>query len=103
MDTLSINGMDCTCAARSEYECGCDADWTTQEVHDLREEVKQLREHIASIFFTDVDTPQVTRFEVIDHTSTGTGRELVKYGVSVSLGYQDDGTTLKVFLKDGGV
>jgi hypothetical protein len=39
-----IDGMDCTCAARSEDECGCDADWTTQEVADLREEVKQLRE-----------------------------------------------------------
>jgi hypothetical protein len=43
---------------------------------------------------------KVSRFEVIDHTSTGTGRDLVKYGVNVTLGYQDDGKTLKVFLTD---
>ena len=36
----------------------------------------------------------VTRFEVIDHT----GRILVVYGVSVTLMYQDDCRTLKVFL-----
>lgn len=38
----------------------------------------------------------VSRFEVIDET----GRLIVKYGVSVELLYQDDGKTLKVFLKD---
>lgn len=67
-----------------------------QEVYDLREEVKQLRENIAAITFTSVDTSQVTRFEVI----TSEGRALVKYEVSVELLYQDDGKTLKVFLKD---
>jgi len=39
---------------------------------------------------------KVTRFEVIDET----GRVIVKYGVSVELSYQDNGQTLKVFLKD---
>ena len=39
---------------------------------------------------------KVTRFEVIDET----GRVIVKHGVSVELSYQDDGKTLKVFLKD---
>jgi hypothetical protein len=38
----------------------------------------------------------INRFEVIDET----GRVVVKYGVSVELLYQDDGRTLKVFLKD---
>jgi hypothetical protein len=38
----------------------------------------------------------VSRFEVVDET----GRLIVKYGVSVELLYQDDGKTLKVFLKD---
>lgn len=46
------------------------------------------------------DTGKVTRFEVIDHTSTGTGRDFVKCGVDVELSYQDDGDTLKVFLKE---
>ena len=38
----------------------------------------------------------INRFEVIDET----GRVIVKHGVSVELSYQDDGQTLKVFLKD---
>ncbi|NBT36107.1 MAG: hypothetical protein EBT03_11345 [Betaproteobacteria bacterium] len=32
------DGEGCTCAAHSEAECGCDADWTPQEVYDLRAE-----------------------------------------------------------------
>ena len=72
------------------------------ELYDLRNEVKQLREHIAAItFFTDVDTSQVTRFEVIDHTARNSLRAIVRYDVSVELSYQDEGKTLKVFLKDG--
>tara|TARA_R110002124_G_scaffold152294_2_gene319181 strand:+ start:803 stop:1003 length:201 start_codon:yes stop_codon:yes gene_type:complete len=44
----------------------------------------------------------VTRFEVIDHTWVGTGRivNMTHHDVSVELSYQDDGKTLKVFLKD---
>ena len=44
----------------------------------------------------------VTRFEVIDHTWAGTGRivNMTHYNVSVELSYQDDGKTLKVFLKE---
>jgi hypothetical protein len=34
------DGMDCTCWAYSENECACDADWTTQEVYDLRAKVE---------------------------------------------------------------
>ena len=44
---------------------------------------------------------EVTRFEVIDNTWAGTGRVLAHYGCSVELSYQDEGKTLKVFLKDG--
>ena len=45
---------------------------------------------------------KVTRFEVIDHTWAGTGRivNMTHHDVSVELSYQDDGKTLKVFLKD---
>lgn len=42
----------------------------------------------------------VTRFEVIDHTKTGEGRLLVRRGVTVSLSFQDDGRTLKIFLTE---
>ena len=37
----------------------------------------------------------VTRFEVIDET----GRAYVRHGVIIELSYQDDGRTLKVFVK----
>lgn len=42
----------------------------------------------------------VTRFEVIDHRTGGEGRILVALDVQVQLDYQDDRTTLKVFLND---
>ena len=48
----------------------------------------------------DIALPTVTRFEVIDHTASGEGRALVRYSVAVTLSYQDDGRTLKVFLTD---
>ena len=35
-------GQDCTCAARSQHECACDADWTSAEVYELRAKVKDL-------------------------------------------------------------
>lgn len=43
-------------------------------------------------------TPEsnVTRFEVIDQT----GRAYVRYGVEIELSYQDDGRTLKVFVRE---
>jgi hypothetical protein len=41
---------------------------------------------------------KVTRFEVIDES----GRIYVKYGVEVELSYQDDGRTLKVFVRSKG-
>ncbi|WMM74450.1 hypothetical protein RCF27_09280 [Rhodococcus pyridinivorans] len=48
------------------------------------------------------DITKVTRFEVIDHTTGGEGRVFTKYGVSIELSYQDDGQTLKVFVRDRG-
>jgi hypothetical protein len=89
-----IDGMDCTCAAYGEHECCCGADWTTQETYDLREKNKILEAFAATNNF------KVTRLEVIDHTSEELGRVLVKYNVDVKLSYQDDGKTLKLFLKD---
>lgn len=51
-----------------------------------------------------VTHPAVTRFEVIDHApgkvtySPDIPRSVVAYGVNVELSWQDDGTTMKVFL-----
>jgi hypothetical protein len=43
---------------------------------------------------------KVTRFEVIDHSENGVGRAYTKYNVkSLELSYQDDGRTLKIFIK----
>ena len=44
------------------------------------------------------DYEKVTRFEVIDHTSSKEGRILVKHGVMVDVSIQDEGITMKVFL-----
>ena len=37
------NGEGCTCNAWCQYECCCDADWTTTEVYDLRAEIESLK------------------------------------------------------------
>lgn len=59
------------------------------------------RKIVRELMDSTTECNNVTRFEVIDHTSTGTGRVLVKAGDSVTLGYQDNGRTLKVFLQEG--
>jgi len=43
---------------------------------------------------------EVTRFEVIDHSSKKRGRYVVEYGVKVEASVQDEGRTLKIFLTD---
>lgn len=46
------------------------------------------------------DLSKVTRLEVIDHSPKGTGRAFVKYDIKeLELSYQDDGRTLKIFIK----
>ncbi len=45
----------------------------------------------------------VNRLEIIDHTKTGQGRDFVKwekFDFEVSFDQQDEGKTLKIFLKD---
>ena len=41
------NGQGCTCNAWSENECACGADWTPQEVYDLRAENNRLKAELA--------------------------------------------------------
>ena len=43
-------------------------------------------------------TDKVTRFEVIDNN----GRAYVRYDVDVEYSIQDEGKTLKIFVKDNG-
>ena len=37
------DGKGCKCAAYDQSECGCDADWTPQELIDARAEIERLR------------------------------------------------------------
>jgi hypothetical protein len=48
----------------------------------------------------DKESNKVTRLEVIDHSENGVGRAYTKYDIkSLELSYQDDGRTLKIFIK----
>lgn len=49
---------------------------------------------------SNVEHPSVNRFEVVDHTESGSGRVLVRFGVQVTVSTQDDGRTMKVLLTD---
>jgi hypothetical protein len=49
------DGKGCKCAAHSESECGCDADWTPQEVYDLRSENERLKEAIRAPALTQAE------------------------------------------------
>ncbi len=47
-----------------------------------------------------IDVANVTRFEVIDISENLGGREYVRKGISINdVSLQDDGRTLKIFLK----
>ena len=47
-----------------------------------------------------IDVANVTRFEVINHSRNGEGREYVAKNISIDdVQLQDDGKTMKIFLK----
>jgi DNA-binding XRE family transcriptional regulator len=52
------DGRGCTCAARSDSECGCGADWTPAEVIRLRAENAELQKII------DLSKKQMDKLEV---------------------------------------
>jgi len=75
------DGKGCKCAAHSESECGCDADWTPQEVYDLRAENKRLKEAIRRLAEQDA-TLSVCDGAVtvtMDATLTDAEREAVRH------------------------
>lgn len=41
------DGKDCKCSAHGECECGCGADWTPQEIYDLRSKLKEAENTIS--------------------------------------------------------
>ena len=43
------NGEDCVCAAYSESECGCGADWTSSEVYELRARIVELEKELERV------------------------------------------------------
>ncbi len=47
-----------------------------------------------------MDTSKITRMTVVDWRSGGDGRVIEEWDISVELSVQDDGKTLKVFMKD---
>ena len=86
------DGKGCKCAARSESECGCDADWTPQEVYDLRTENKQLKEAIRRLADQDA-TLSVQGGNVIvemDATLTDAEREAVEAAAKIIDAYEEE-------------
>jgi len=62
------DGKGCKCAAYDESECGCDADWTPQEVYDLRESNARLLGLIADIRAAVGDpTGKLMQDELVEH------------------------------------
>ena len=64
-------GQDCGCYAYSESECGCGADWTPSDVHELREKLaaeRALADRLAEAFKDLWD----------NHTMYGAGYEVVE-------------------------
>ena len=60
------DGMGCKCGAYGECECGCDADWTPQEVYDLKKQNAILREglefYAGGLHYTEFTVmPKATR------------------------------------------
>lgn len=52
-----IPGEDCQCSAYNESECGCDVDWTSREVYDLREQRDRLAEALLSTMSSWITSP----------------------------------------------
>jgi hypothetical protein len=105
------DGKGCKCAAYDESECACDADWTPQEVYDLRAENEQLKEAIRRLAEQDAtlsllckrDGSQVVTV-TMDATLTAAEREAVErvsvaYDLLPTEGAQQVSATLRGLLE----
>jgi hypothetical protein len=97
------DGKGCKCAAHSESECGCDADWTPQEVYDLRAENERLRLAIRRLAEQDA-TLSVCDGAVtvtMDGTLTDAEREAIRFAAVLyeQGGRADDAATLRGLLE----
>jgi len=70
------DGKGCKCAAHSESECGCDADWTPQEVYDLRAEIERLR--LTDAEREAIDWAAYAAEQWYEHTAAATLRGLLE-------------------------
>jgi hypothetical protein len=84
------DGKGCKCEAHSESECGCDADWTPQEVYDLRAANAAVYGLLADIRAAVGDpTGKLMQDELVAHCRslrlTDAEREAVRFCVRASL------------------
>lgn len=55
---------------------------------------------ITRVIYDKKEDSKITRLEVIDHSPQGEGRAYIQHGIKeLQLSYQDDGKTLKIFIK----
>ena len=40
----------CVCGASSDWECGCDADWTPKVVYSLQDELSEIKKLVNELF-----------------------------------------------------
>jgi len=70
------DGKGCKCAAYSKSECACDADWTPQEVYDLRAEIERLR--LTETERKAIDWAAYAAEQWYEHTAAATLRGLLE-------------------------
>ncbi len=72
------DGKGCVCLAYSSSECACDADWTPQEIYDLRKRLKTAIGGLRSIAYGDAQTwPNCSSREVAKQALLDCGGEKV--------------------------
>jgi hypothetical protein len=85
------DGKGCKCAAYSKSECGCDADWTPQEVYDLRAENERLKEAIRRLAEQDATLSVCDGAVTVTMDATLTDEEREAIAWFANYGYSSDG------------
>lgn len=79
-----------------DYAKAYEVEWLQEQIYDLQSTINRLQSTLDQLTEKLERVTNVNRVEVIDNT----GRKYVKYNVeNVELDVQDDGKTLKVFVK----